>query len=104
MFLAFVRSVAEAPGKFTVVNMPFAGSLVSTPKFTVGTRVCWLYVNVTHENFPPKLRLWEPRAQLNVSLMSRYSGFRRLGALVAVAPLIPATAIPVAAVPGLRRG
>src|SRR5215831_2314106 len=90
MFLAFVSSVFEAFGKLPVVNMALAGSVVSTPKLIVGTRVWALYVRVTHDTFVPNERLWVPCVQLSVSEMSRYSGLRRLGALVAVALLMPA--------------
>ena len=52
-------------GKFAVVNMKFAGSLVvSKPRFTVGTTVK-LFVRLwTPENEPPNVRLCAPRSQL----------------------------------------
>src|SRR5436309_2696988 len=96
---ALLRSVADAPGKFAVVNIALAGSLVSTPKLIVGTSVWALYVSVTQLYFPPKLSECAPRVQLKVSVISRIRGLRRVGADMAVGPLIPAPDAPAAAIP-----
>jgi hypothetical protein len=62
MLRASVRFAVDAPGKFVVLNIAFAGSFpfVSTPKSSVGTRLepfCWCSVRW---NDPPIDRLCEP--------------------------------------------
>src|SRR6476619_646792 len=69
---ALVRSVADAPGKFTVVNIAFAGSfVVSTPKLTAGTAVCVSDHVFPRVNEPPNVNAWLPLSQLSVSFRSQ---------------------------------
>src|SRR5262245_28995616 len=99
MLAARVLSASEEPGKFVAafaaLNMGDAGSLAFTPKVMPGTspgRLC--SVRLSWVNWPPKLRLCEPRVQVSVSLKSLSRGLRRLAFGVDVALLIPAALIP----------
>ena len=65
-FLALSSCAPDAPGKFAVVKIPFAGSLVSTPKFIVGT-YCWFWSQTSvRVQEPPVWMLCDPFIQLRV--------------------------------------
>ena len=63
----------EAPGRFAVVNMAFAGSkFVSVPNVICGTAFQTVRAWLTCMNEPPKLRLCVPRSQLSVLSMFQF--------------------------------
>src|ERR1051326_7234394 len=77
MFRASVRFCAEAPGKFAVLNIEFAGSfVVSTPNEIAGTAVCATDQLFRRSNVAPKVRLCGPLSQLRVSFTSQCDAFR----------------------------
>jgi hypothetical protein len=59
--------VLLAPGKLVVLNIASAGSPVAMPRVRVGTN-CWFLSHTSPRvTEPPKLMLWFPFIQLNVS-------------------------------------
>src|SRR5262245_52727753 len=86
------RSALEEPGKLASVKIEVAGSVESIPKLTVGTSVWFFDQKLICVKLPPKLRLWEPRVQLTVSVNCQTGALRRLGAVTAVALVMPAAA------------
>src|SRR6202035_5120402 len=94
MFLAFVRSVVEAPEMFAVLNIAFAGSVVSTPMLMLGTAFWLNCQELICENENPAEILWVPLLMLRLSKSCFTGEFRREGELLTVALVIPAALIP----------
>src|SRR5215471_245928 len=94
MLRALVKSVLDAPGKFAVVNIAAAGSVVSTPMVIAGIGVCVTPQRLTCVKLNPNVRLWALRATLRLSLMFLVGVLLRLGPVTTVALVMPAALMP----------
>ena|SRR5436190_15550300 len=80
MFRASVRLPVEAPGKFVVLNIAFAGSkLVSRPKSNCGTALALFWLCSVRWNPPPIEVLCAPHCRLKVSSKLQLTVLRGCG-------------------------
>jgi hypothetical protein len=86
--------IADAPGKFAVVNIADAGSALTMPKEIVGTLVWLSSQTPTCCQEPPAATLCDPFVQLNVSPNSKFGAARFEGAELAVGFVRAAALLP----------
>jgi hypothetical protein len=74
-----VSCAAEAPAKFAAVNIPCAGSPVTTSKLTVGNMLEFFAHRSNCVQDPPRLMLWLPFSHVSVSSMKSAEASRDWG-------------------------